>query len=47
MRITIKTSMIIRLPPMALRSVPISTNIKAVITSQGIIDLIFIGSFNP
>ena len=47
MRITIKTSMIIRLPPMALRSVPINTNIKAVITSQGIIDIIFMESLNP
>ena len=47
MRITIKTSMIIRLPPIALRSVPISTNIRAAMTSQGSVDLIFIGSFNP
>lgn len=47
MRITIKTSMIIRLPPMALRSLPISTSIRAAMISQGSVDLIFIGSFNP
>jgi hypothetical protein len=43
--IIIKTSMIIRLPPVALRSLPIRTSIKAAMTSQGIIDLIFMESF--
>lgn len=47
MRTSIKTNMIIRLPSMTLRSLPISTSIRAAIASQGSVDLIFIESFTP